>query len=573
MNYEAIVSHLDTQGYAVSLVTDIEKPELVIDIDIGGQNVTLVHFLIDEIKRLPQFFLKAPKQYDQLAHVAIIEQWDLGFICVNDRDSVSINYEQPHLAMEEGVKRHITIIEKAMLNPCWNASELLREFSANWRIIAPASGRELICSSLNGNMEDMEIYRPVAEAKSGFDALFLGISQSTEDLTELSYIRRQQRQNKRQKAIGKGMIIPLESLLPAPPTSSGTGEWYLNAIEHIAKPDEQMFNKFASWRDKEFWLIFNANTPSGLTWFGLHFVTEKKRLLPMTKQALKQWKVKPIRIKLFNKELVMPRSGALPSLTNKSVVLMGCGSVGGEIAHKLAAAGVGHLRLCDPDTFSIDNLYRHVLSSNWIGQQKTTALCIDLELKYPWIHIKNHPTELLDARNRAVLESYDLLVVAIGSPTHERLFHDFLMENEINISVINTWVEGYGVGGHATLDIPAAKGCLRCAYVDMDTLSRGLASNLNFFEPGQDLTTNHAGCGDLFLPYNAISACQTALVASDFAVKYLEGKIEESSKTSWKGDATDALETGFSLTHRYEVFNQSLQRLPLYNKYCDICNG
>ncbi len=95
---------------------------------------------------------------------------------------------------------------------------------------------------------------------------------------------------------------------------------------------------------------------------------------------------------------------------------------------------------------------------------------------------------------------------------------------------------------------------------------------LNFLEDNQDLTINHAGCGDLFLPYNAMYSAQTALVASELAVKYLLGKISESSKISWKGDASDAVSNGFKLKHRYDVFSKSLQVTPLHNPYCDICD-
>ncbi|WP_318351667.1 hypothetical protein [Klebsiella pneumoniae] len=41
---------------------------------------------------------------------------------------------------------------------------------------------------------------------------------------------------------------------------------------------------------------------------------------------------------------------------------------------------------------------------------------------------------------------YDLIIIAIGAPTQERLFHDYLIKEKINVPVINTWVEGYGIG-------------------------------------------------------------------------------------------------------------------------------
>lgn len=124
-----------------------------------------------------------------------------------------------------------------------------------------------------------------------------------------------------------------------------------------------------------------------------------------------------------------------------------------------------------------------------------------------------------------------------------------------------------------TLKNTDSKGCLRCAYVDQSDLSRGLASNLNFLETNQDVTKNHAGCGDLFMPYGAVNAAQTAIIASDLAIHFLSGSIVESCKVSWKGDDKDAISEGLKTTHRYQSFHKSLERLPLYDEHCDICNA
>jgi len=361
----------------------------------------------------------------------------------------------------------------------------------------------------------------------------------------------------------------LDKLAPAPTSSNQVTEWYLNLIKNLTLPPNILHAK-----SKVFWLIFNADTPSGKTWFGLHLSNTKngKKTLPIKESSLVNWKIIPIGVKIFNKERLMPRSGATISLENKSALLVGCGSVGGEIALKLGSAGIGKIVLSDPDIYSLDNIYRHVLDDHFIGCPKSTALKIVLKSKYPWIKAEHMQFKLLRLCDKAFLESFDLIVIAIGSPTHERIFHDFIVNNKIKIPVINTWLEGYGIGGHATIDIRSSKGCLRCAYVDMDKGTRGLSSNLNFLEDEQSITVNHAGCGELYLPYNSISAAQTALIASNLAINYLMSSITESSKVSWKGDHAEVTERGFHVTHRYTIFDKSLEILPLHNEYCDLCH-
>jgi hypothetical protein len=194
-------------------------------------------------------------------------------------------------------------------------------------------------------------------------------------------------------------------------------------------------------------------------------------------------------------------------------------------------------------------------------------------MKYPWLDTAQKFCGLLDLRDENLLNSFDLVIIAIGSPSQERIFHDFCIKNEIETAVINTWVEGYGIGGHATLDIPDSLGCLRCAYVNSLDFSRGLVSNLNFLKSDQSLTKNMAGCGNAFLPYSNLTAIQTALIASGLASKFLLGEITQSSKVSWKGSPTDVINNGFELTDRYQAFTKPLEVLPLLNSGCDICNA
>ena len=179
--------------------------------------------------------------------------------------------------------------------------------------------------------------------------------------------------------------------------------------------------------------------------------------------------------------------------------------------------------------------------------------------------------ELLEYRDEELLKKFDLVVIAIGSPTHERIFADYLGSVSNQPAVVDTWLEGYGVGGHATLSVPNKRGCLLCAFVDNNNFSRGLSSNLSFIESNQNLTTNIAGCGDLFLPFSSIDAGQTATIAADLSVKYLLGRMNESCVVSWKGDDFEASQNDISLTHRYYHFDQSLIKAPLHHEGCDQC--
>jgi len=575
VDYEAITQHLVKQGYQATLEELDGVPYLKVTVDVSDSSVELVHFHVNEFSALPEFWLKNAAVYGALAHVLNIERIGYGHICIGDRDSISVNFEQPHLAVEASLQRHIDQVRQSIEDSEWNKQELVREFITNWNnAVLKPSDPQLILAAKERHLELMHVFNPRKGSGYGYASFYLGITDHVSDISEFSSIAPTNTDGR--SPAGEGYVVPLGALSPPPVSRDELANWYISTISSLPPGELSKLEKLVSRRrSNRFWVVFNGDTTSGTAWFGVHLKPKGKgkRTLPLKASNLSEWSIKPIQVTVFNKERILPRGGAKISLSDKSVLLVGCGSVGGEIAYKLAASGIGKLTLVDPDVYSLDNLYRHVLDERLIGAGKALGLSLMIESKHPWTKCTHVNSRLLDLRGKEIRKNFDLMIVAIGSPTHERLFHDFLVENNVSLPVINTWVEGYGVGGHATLDIPRSKGCLRCAYVDHSDLSRGLASNLNFLESNQDVTLNHAGCGDLFLPYSTLNAGQTALIASDLSIHFLNGSIPESCKVSWKGDDTEALKAGLRTTHRYQVFQKSLMRLPLYDEHCDFCNN
>ncbi|MEL4015384.1 ThiF family adenylyltransferase [Dryocola clanedunensis] len=577
MNYQVISTYLTECGYNVSAVpVSGESTVLGVELCIGEYNVSLHHPAITELTGLPVFMLVKPSTFPRIAHTFVFSEVDLASICINVPDAVSVNFERPELAFEESLKRHIDLLTRALTDEEWNASELLREFEAGWYRIVDSGTSEFICLSESGKLEELCILKPRAGRSTGLQSYFFGYPEGY--AVDESFSPINQLLNNREAAKGVGIIIPLSKLKPAPESCEELKEWYLTALSDMDETDiTQLTQRYSRYRSHEFWVVFNALTPSGRTWFGIHFSLKNtkqggKKNLPLKDMQLIDWSLKAFTVSLFNKERLMPRSGANSSLSSVNILLVGCGSVGGEVADKLAASGVGNMTLSDPDVLTLDNLYRHILPPSYVSSSKSFGLKFNLIYKYPWLSIRDMTFRLLQLRARDFLSSFDLIVIAIGSPTHERLFHEYLLKEKIKTPVMNTWVEGYGIGGHAVLTIPGKKGCLLCSYLDPNDLSRGLASNLNFLKPNQDLTKNHAGCGDAFLPYSYIASTQTSLVAADLAVKYLLGSINYSSKASWKGDSSDAVKNGFQLSDRFKLFTRSLEIVPLYKQGCDLCD-
>jgi molybdopterin/thiamine biosynthesis adenylyltransferase len=73
-------------------------------------------------------------------------------------------------------------------------------------------------------------------------------------------------------------------------------------------------------------------------------------------------------------------------LAKASVIVVGVGALGNEVAKNLALAGVGRLILCDPDTVSVSNLSRTVLLQPAdVGQPKAATAAASLRTLVPGV--------------------------------------------------------------------------------------------------------------------------------------------------------------------------------------------
>lgn len=571
MNHEAIAEHLCQQGYSARLGDN--GKELIVETEVGDRSVTLKHLFPKVIRRMPQFLLAEHSSYGTLAHVELVKDTDLALICVNDPDSISVNYEVPTVAYEASLVRHLSLLEKLITEPEWNRAELLREFRSNWDAFCSRINpdeRWLYFACESKSTDSVQVKRPYKDRKLGIENHFLGLGEAQAAAEEFGSFRRALKWDQRSVA-GKTLVLHLRKLEPAPTDPNALAAWYTQCIADLGADSLDLLQRLRRQRSKEYWLVFTSELDSGRIWFAIQFLGKAKKCIPMTESECERWRLNAIQVRAMDRDSIVPRSGGEKRLADKSVLLVGCGSVGSELAHRLASTGLGNLTLSDPELFTQDNLYRHTLSIEDIGWPKSFCLTIDLRQKYPWIHVIDDSRRLEAFTDIEELNRFDLIVVAIGSPTLERQFHDFVTSQSIETPVMNVWLEAHGIGGHATLDVPDPKGCLLCAYVDPDTLTRGLVSNLNFLAPNQDFTVSLGGCGNLFLPYSAIASNHTATMAADLASNYLLGNISDSSKTSWKGDAREARERGFKLTYRYAQFDDNFSVLPLFHPECDVC--
>lgn len=142
----------------------------------------------------------------------------------------------------------------------------------------------------------------------------------------------------------------------------------------------------------------------------------------------------------------------LESIQNKSVAIVGVGSVGGKVAVSLARMGVSKFLFIDEDIFKPENLGRNVLDWRNVGEHKVDAIKQLVEMINPLATVDVVRLNLVGQESTKALGAalsklahYDLVIDATANP---RVFNLLAAASE-NYSKSIVWGEIFagGIGG------------------------------------------------------------------------------------------------------------------------------
>lgn len=274
-------------------------------------------------------------------------------------------------------------------------------------------------------------------------------------------------------------------------------------------------------------------------------------------------RVRYVALERRDRAVIAARADGAIEMSKKRVALVGCGAVGGYLAIQLARAGVGCLTLIDPDKLTSQNAFRHVLGSSAIGMPKVDAMKRELTTKVPYVDVvlQRRRIEDLLRSHELDLGELDLVIYAAGDPTVGLYVNDYIHRASEAPALLLTWLEPYGIGGHALLTKTrkGSRGCFGCLF---DSPVGGERRNrTDFAAGGQNFARSVAGCATMYTPYADLDASRTAEVASRLALDFLHDRAEGHPLLSWKGDCQAFYAAGFRTSDRYALDEGALHRL------------
>lgn len=224
------------------------------------------------------------------------------------------------------------------------------------------------------------------------------------------------------------------------------------------------------------------------------------------------------------------RGGDGVSLLGKRVTIVGAGSLGGYVTHLVARSGVSQIEIIDPDILSWDNVGRHVLGGQEVGQNKAEALRKRLEGELPHLEINSHASDwrTVYRENPAIFLESNLIISTVANWGVE---HDLNYLNRRIGSfppVIFAWIEPYAVAGHCLAVLPVG-GCFACG---MDSMGAFLYPVASF--PKATTHPQPGGCS-VFQQYGPTSMMPIASMVADCSISILLHRTTRSEIWTWIG--------------------------------------
>lgn len=244
-----------------------------------------------------------------------------------------------------------------------------------------------------------------------------------------------------------------------------------------------------------------------------------------------------------DRDYLLRRTGGKSA--SRHVVVVGCGSIGSRVAEQLTLAGIAKLTLIDSDTFSADNLGRHILGRQAISKLKVNELASFLKDRLPGVEIEPKSSDVQTLLGQNFFLTADAIVLATGNSVVERAIARKAFEEGWRGLLVSTSVEAVGLGGHSIAIKPGTPGCLDCLYMDPDTQLMTASMRTGLIAEGQRVTRQLTGCG-AFTPYSSIDATRTALLAAEHVLSNIP------SYSRWVGDDTLAKAEGIRPSQAYD---------------------
>lgn len=272
------------------------------------------------------------------------------------------------------------------------------------------------------------------------------------------------------------------------------------------------------------WLGFSMEIDQTLA---LAFRRNPGQLRQRLHTARRNTPIRRVSVSQISPEFVHSRNLNFPSLKDRRIVLIGCGSIGSYLSQALvrlgAGTGKGELTLIDPDHVSPGNLGRHLLGFESLFKEKATALAEVLRKQFPYVNIVAKASR---AKLPADLRLGELVIDATGEEALSEAinFHRLSLPEVARPIAQYIWVTGQGECAQALWTDNDRQACYRCMRQNDDARTPRFDLGLP-----QNQEVVH-GC-QAFTPYAVSAPMSASALAIDQIAAWLGGNVSPRFRT------------------------------------------
>jgi len=243
--------------------------------------------------------------------------------------------------------------------------------------------------------------------------------------------------------------------------------------------------------------------------FGTFTLHSIKNVVP---KLLPDYDIKKGRVKRIDRERIFTRGGNNLtrdiSMNEITVGVIGCGSLGGSLAFKLAKSGVKNFILIDKDFLDIGNIARHICGMKYFKLSKVEAIKMLILEHFPDCNIEISNQDAIDSLE--LIDKANLIVSAIGSEGN--IFEHFFSQLNDRPKIF-TWFEA---------DIAGQIIFTKSKIEDFNKLTSKIRVTKE--EYISSLSKNDIGCNSMFTPYSFIDAENTVNHVARFITNFISKK-------------------------------------------------
>ena len=545
--------------------------EYVVNCDLSVLNDTvpiIICIPADWDRRLIDIYIKEKESFPFIPHID-----RSGKVCLFELEGLLIDYNLTGIILQS-IHQAIEIISAGLLRT--NEEDFVSEFDLYWNQLPNARVAKL---NLVDNSKIQKIkYAIQGGSNQKNETTIQGLLKSRNSKTYISsdsrYLNKFGPNN---ATIRNAVFIHLNSteLILPPDIRHGITSDYVEKLLNYTISKELLVLLSKIGKDKL--IVIKIHQPNGMvSLFGVFLCNCVLKIEREECAIVSTGDIYPMAIKRVDKEYLSARSDALNAeIKSKRVLLIGCGSLGGYIANELAKAGIENVTLVDDDIFLEDNVFRHLLGMESVGEYKCVALQTCLEKNIPELKVTSFPEKIEHAIQEEILNlnDYCIIISAIGDHNVNRWLNRYVRANEIAVPIIYAWNEVMGIGSHVAYIKLENEGCYEC-FIGRDDVTGEIYDRTSYCKPTQKIIKKVAGCGTAFVPYGSTVSLKTACVCLDVIKRVFENRYHENVIVSVKGDDYHFKKEGLQATSRY--FNQKSDTVECYGKQfmmqkCIIC--